>query len=43
MPKLRRLSGADVVAIFEGFGFELVSQRGSHVKLRRVTETGKQP
>ncbi len=36
MPKLRRLSGAEVVAIFQGFGFVVASQRGSHIKLRRA-------
>ena len=36
MPKLRRLSGQQVISIFQSFGFEVVSRRGSHVKLRRV-------
>jgi len=36
MPKLRVLSGREVVKILSKFGFEVVSQRGSHVKLRRV-------
>lgn len=36
MPRLRRLSGAEVVAILVGFGFTVHSQRGSHIKLRRV-------
>ncbi|MBN1658948.1 MAG: type II toxin-antitoxin system HicA family toxin [Anaerolineae bacterium] len=40
MPKLRRLSGADVVHILEGFGFAVHSQAGSHVKLRRVDALG---
>ena len=40
MPKLRRLSGADVVAIFQRFGFVVVSQRGSHVKLKRASAHG---
>ncbi len=40
MPKLRRLSGPEVVAIFQGFGFAVISQRGSHVKLRRLSPTG---
>jgi len=39
-PKLKRLSGKDVVAILVGFGFAIHSQRGSHTKLRRVLETG---
>lgn len=39
MPKLRRLAGRDVLAILQGFGFQQVSQRGSHVKLiREVVE-----
>lgn len=36
MPKLRRLSGREVVRILESFDFEVVSQRGSHMKLKRV-------
>ncbi len=39
-PKLKRLSGPEVLAILHLFGFETHSQRGSHVKLRRVTVTG---
>jgi len=42
MPKLKRLSGAEVIAILEQFGFQVYSQRGSHVKLRRVSETAKE-
>ena len=42
MPKLKRLSGVEVIAILEQFGFQVYSQRGSHVKLRRVSETGKE-
>lgn len=40
MPKLRVLSGTDLVKIFEIFGFNFISQRGSHIKLRRITESG---
>ena len=36
MGKLRTLSGDEVVAILREFGFVPVSQRGSHMKLRRV-------
>lgn len=36
MPKPRRLSGRQVAQIFEAFGFEIVSQRGSHMKLKRI-------
>ncbi len=38
MPKPRRLSGADVVQIFEQFGFVVENQRGSHVKLARFKQ-----
>lgn len=34
-PRLKRLSGPEVVAVLQRFGFEVHSQRGSHVKLRR--------
>jgi predicted RNA binding protein YcfA (HicA-like mRNA interferase family) len=37
---LRRLSARDVLAALENFGFEVVATRGSHAKLRRVTEDG---
>ncbi len=40
MPKLRTLSGEDLVRIFSTFGFHLLSQRGSHVKRRRVPPEG---
>jgi predicted RNA binding protein YcfA (HicA-like mRNA interferase family) len=40
LPRLRRLSGDEVVAIMEGFGFQVQSQRGSHIKLRRVGPDG---
>jgi len=41
MPKLRRLSGEGVVQILGRFGFTTHSQKGSHVKLRRVTAEGR--
>jgi predicted RNA binding protein YcfA (HicA-like mRNA interferase family) len=40
MPKLRSLSGEDVIRIFSQFGFEIVSQKGSHVKLKRILSNG---
>ena len=36
MPGLRVLSGPDLLRIFREFGFEKHSQRGSHLKLRRL-------
>jgi predicted RNA binding protein YcfA (HicA-like mRNA interferase family) len=38
MPKLRVLSGQEALRIFSTFGFERFSQRGSHIKLRRVVD-----
>ena len=35
MPKLRQLSGQDVVKILESFGFHLDYQQGSHIKMKR--------
>jgi len=40
MPKLKRLSGKEVVAVFHRLGFSTISQRGSHVKLRRFSPAG---
>ena len=40
MPRLRRLSGAEVIAILGRFGFVLHAQRGSHAKLRRTIAEG---
>jgi len=43
MPKLRRLSGPDVVAILARFGFQPLTQRGSHIKLCLVRPDGTLP
>ncbi|MEM2939939.1 MAG: type II toxin-antitoxin system HicA family toxin [Thermoproteota archaeon] len=40
MPRLKVLSGRDVVKILSRFGFMIVSQKGSHVKLRRNLPDG---
>jgi predicted RNA binding protein YcfA (HicA-like mRNA interferase family) len=36
MPRLRNLSGGEVLQILRDFGFEQSSQRGSHIKVRRL-------
>ena len=36
-PKLKTLSGTDVVHILESFGFGIYNQKSSHIKLRRVS------
>ncbi|MEM3415111.1 MAG: type II toxin-antitoxin system HicA family toxin [Thermoproteota archaeon] len=40
MPRLKVLSGRDVVKILSRFGFTIISQKGSHVKLRRLLPDG---
>lgn len=40
MPRLKVLSGKGVIKIFNSFGFEIIGQKGSHVKLRRFTKNG---
>jgi predicted RNA binding protein YcfA (HicA-like mRNA interferase family) len=40
MPKLKRLSGQDVIKVFTSFGFSVIAQRGSHIKLRRMLSDG---
>ncbi|MBC5797279.1 type II toxin-antitoxin system HicA family toxin [Sphaerospermopsis sp. LEGE 00249] len=42
MPKLRRLSAEEIIDILNQFGFEIISQKGSHIKLRRLGENGKE-
>lgn len=41
-PKLRHLSGDEVLAIFRRHGFVIHSQRGSHVKLKHRVEGGQE-
>ncbi|MEX2404978.1 MAG: type II toxin-antitoxin system HicA family toxin [Candidatus Paceibacterota bacterium] len=40
MPKLKSLSGKEITSIFNSFGFQTHSQRGSHIKLRCVLSDG---
>lgn len=37
MSRLKILSGEDVIRILESFGFAIFAQKGSHVKLKRMT------
>jgi predicted RNA binding protein YcfA (HicA-like mRNA interferase family) len=41
MPRLRSLSGRDLLRILTGFGFTVVAVRGSHAKLRRELPDGR--
>ena len=40
MPKLRVFSGAELCAFLGQFGFVNVRQRGSHVIMQRIDESG---
>jgi predicted RNA binding protein YcfA (HicA-like mRNA interferase family) len=42
MPKLRVLSGKEIITLLEKHGFVLVSQKGSHAKLQRETSSMRQ-
>ena len=42
MPRLKVISGAEVVRVLSIFGFQVASQRGSHIKLRRMDAGGGQ-
>ena len=42
MPKLKQLPGKDIIKILDRFGFTIHSQRGSHIKLRRVISERKE-
>lgn len=39
-PKLKRLSGIEVISIFRKHGFQVESQHGSHAKLVRINPSG---
>jgi len=42
VPKLKRLTAKQVLAILSGFGFIVMSQRGSHIKMMRMVLDQKQ-
>ena len=42
MPKLKVLSGKDLVRIFGGLGFSIAGQKGSHIKLVRIINSNRQ-
>lgn len=42
MPKLKVLSGKDLIRIFSGFGFSIAGQKGSHIKLVRISNSIRQ-
>lgn len=42
MPRLRRMSHRQVVSILVRHGFRVISQQGSHIKLRRISPRGEE-
>ena len=40
MPRLPRVSGSDVIRLLQSLGYEVVRQRGSHIRLMKVTPVG---
>lgn len=42
MTKLPQVSGKDTIKVLQKIGFQVVGQRGSHIKLTRTIESSKQ-
>ena len=42
MPKLRKISGKDLIKFFEKEGFVFNRQKGSHIVISRIVEGSKQ-
>jgi len=42
MPKLKVISGKELVKIFGDFGFAVAGQKGSHIKLKRMINNSQQ-
>jgi predicted RNA binding protein YcfA (HicA-like mRNA interferase family) len=40
MPRLPQISGRQLIRLLESIGYEKVRQRGSHVRLRRISAAG---
>ena len=40
MPRLPQVSGSDVVKLLLSLGYEIVRQRGSHIRLKKVANSG---
>ncbi len=40
MPRLPQISGRDFIRLLHSLGYETVRQRGSHVRLRKITTLG---
>jgi predicted RNA binding protein YcfA (HicA-like mRNA interferase family) len=40
MPRLPQISGQSLIKLLHSLGYETVRQRGSHIRLRKVTQVG---
>ena len=40
MPKLPQVSGPQLVKVLQSLGYDVVRQRGSHKRLRKITASG---
>lgn len=40
MPRLPQISGRQLIRLLESLGYETLGQRGSHVRLRRISAAG---
>jgi predicted RNA binding protein YcfA (HicA-like mRNA interferase family) len=40
MPRLPQVSGEDVIRLLTSLGYEVIRQRGSHIRLRKMTPLG---
>ncbi len=40
MPRLPQISGRELIRLLESLGYENLRQRGSHVRLRRISAAG---
>ena len=43
MPKLPQVSAKKAIRVFERIGYQVVRQKGSHIRLRHKTEKNKRP
>jgi predicted RNA binding protein YcfA (HicA-like mRNA interferase family) len=43
MSKIRLISGDQAVKFFQKFGYHVVRQRGSHIRMHHLTNPNKQP
>ena len=43
MPKLPVISGSQAVRCFEKIGYQVVRQRGSHIRMHHKSDSTKQP